>query len=135
MVPRLNAEDAAAVIASLPPTATDAQRAKVVDFAHTGFNDHPRLLDKWARQAKASLSPSTVSQISLLLSILGTRPGCLALTGRIGPFQALDHPTRESILLSWLSSPIGTIQKAAAGLKGITLIVFYRHYQPASTLR
>ncbi|MCO5562347.1 hypothetical protein L7F22_015973 [Adiantum nelumboides] len=131
MVPRLNAEDAAAVIASLPPTATDAQRAKVVDFAHTGFNDHPRLLDKWARQAKASLSPSTVSQISLLLSILGTRPGCLALTGRIGPFQALDHPTRESILLSWLSSPIGTIQKAAAGLKGITLIVFYRHYQPA----
>lgn len=130
-MPRLTGEDAAAVIASLPPTASEAQRARVVEFAHTGFADHPRLLDKWARQAKASLSPNTLSQISLLLSILGTRPGCLALTGRIGPFQSLDHASKEAILLSWLQSPITPIQKAAAGLKGITLIVFYRHHQPA----
>lgn len=130
-VPHLDGPEAARVVASLPPTATDRQRELVAQFAADGFKDYPYLLDRFAHQARVSLSASTLWQINLTLSALATRPGCLALTGRLGPFQALDTPTRAAILKGWAASPLALLQKAAAGFKGLSLIVFYRFHQTA----
>lgn len=95
-------------------------------FAQEGFSSQPFLIDKWARQAAASLSSKTLGDINLLLTVLSTRLGCLALTGSIGPFYDLDQPTREAAISRWATSPIPLLQKAAGGLKGLTLLLFYR---------
>ncbi|CEH15334.1 related to long chain fatty alcohol oxidase [Ceraceosorus bombacis] len=130
-VPHLEGEDAARVIASLPTTASDRQRELVAAFAKDGFIDHPYLVDAWAHQARTSLSITTLNQISLLLTVLSTRAGTFALTGRLTAFPNLPRKDREAIMYGWLSSPITLIQKAAAGFKGLSLITYYRFHQPA----
>ncbi|CAO1628085.1 unnamed protein product [Sympodiomycopsis kandeliae] len=126
LVPGLKGQAAADLIASLPITASQAQRDLVAKFAHEGFSDHPELLDKFARQAATSLSAATMGDITLLLTVLGTRLGCLALTGHVGPYYELDRKTREGAIHGWSQSPIGLFNKAASGLKGLTLMIFYR---------
>ena len=126
VVPPLEGDAAADLIASLPVTASQTQKDLVAAFAKEGFSSHPELLDKWARQAAASLSPATRNDISLLLTSLGTRVGCLALTGHFGPFYDLPRSQREAALHSWSNSPITLLRKGAAGIKGLTLLVFYR---------
>jgi hypothetical protein len=130
-VPHLEGEAAADIIAALPQEATQRQRDLVTRFATEGFADHPHLLDCLAHQAKASLSAKTLGDISLLLTILSTRAGTLALTGHITAFPNLDRKTREGILTGWLASPLALIQKGAAGFKGLILITFYRFNQTA----
>lgn len=132
IIPALDGEEAAEVIASLPVTATDVQRETVVKFATEGFVDHADvLLDAFARQCTVSLSGNTLSQISTLLSVLSTRPGTLALTGNIGPFPKLDRKTRESVMLSWMRSPIALLRGGAIGIRGLLLITFYKHHETA----
>lgn len=131
LVPRLEGPAAADMIASLPTTATDVQKSLISKFAHEGFADHPELLDKFARQAAASLSAATMGDITLLLSALGTRVGCLALTGSVGPFYDLDRKTREAAIQAWSKSPLALFNKAASGLKGLTLMLFYRANETA----
>lgn len=126
VVPGYKGAKGADLVASLPLTATDIQRELVTKFAQEGFADHPHLLDKWARQAHVSLSKKTLGDIGLLLTLLGTRLGCLALTGHVGPFYELDAAKREAALMSWSMSSLPMLKKAASGLKGLSLIVFYR---------
>ncbi|PWN48320.1 long-chain fatty alcohol dehydrogenase [Violaceomyces palustris] len=131
VIPTLEGEQAARVISSLPPNATPRQKELVAQFASQGFASDPKILDRAAQQIKASLSTSALNQVGQLLTILGTRPGCLALTGHIGPFQNLARQEREKVIKSWMASSLALLQKAASGLKGIALIAYYRHHQPA----
>jgi long-chain-alcohol oxidase len=131
IVPHLEGPDAAKIVASLPQTASQRQKELVAEFARDGFIDHPHLMDCLAHQASKSLSKATLGDINLLLSILSTRAGTLAFTGHIGPYATLDRKTREGIVAKWATSPLSMLQKAAAGFKGLVLIVFYRFHQPA----
>ncbi|UZJ54052.1 hypothetical protein CBS101457_003372 [Exobasidium rhododendri] len=131
LVPHLDGADAAKVVANLPLTASDRQRELVTNFARDGWIDHPQLMDSLAHQASKSLSKATLGDINLLLTILSTRAGTFAVSGHIGPFHTLDRKIREKIILRWAASPIPLMQKAAAGFKGLTLIVYYRFNQLA----
>ena len=130
-VPHLEGPDAAKVVASLPITASDRQRELVADFARDGFLDNPKLIDCLAHQATKSLSKATLGDINLLLTILSTRAGTLLLTGNVTPFASLDRRAREAAILRWAASPLSMLQKAAAGFRGLSLIVYYRFHQPA----
>lgn len=130
-VPSLDGPEAAAIVASLPKTATARQRELVADFARDGYGNNPQLIHDLAYQARASLSSKTLSEISLLLTVLSTRAGTLAMTGRLGPFPKLDRQTRTSIIRFWGRCPITLLQKGAAGFKGLSLLVYYRFHQPA----
>lgn len=130
-VPSFEGEEAAAVIASLPQTATDRQRELAPQFAKDGYKNNPQLIHDLAYQARASLSTTTLNQINLVLTLLSTRLGCLALMGTVGPFDQLDRQTREACLNRWVQLPIGLLRKAAAGFKGVSLLVWYRFHQPA----
>ncbi len=131
IVPELDGVEAADVLSHLPIEASDRQRELAPRFAREGFKSTPRLLDCAAQQVKASLSPKVAGDINLFLTLLSTRPGCLALTGYIGPFAQLDRDTREKIIFGWFTSRLTLLRKASAGLKGITLLVYYRNHQPA----
>ncbi|EPQ29030.1 uncharacterized protein PFL1_03320 [Pseudozyma flocculosa PF-1] len=131
VVPALEGEEAANVLSQLPAAATSRQRELAPRYASDGFASDPRLLDCAATQMKASLSDSSFGDIALLLSLIGTRPGCLALTGYLGPYQSLSRQDREAVLKKWSASPISLLRKAASGLRGIVLLVFYRNHQPA----
>lgn len=130
-VPHLEGPDAARVMASLPQTASDRQRELVADFARDGFIDDPHLIDHLAHQMSKSLSKKTIGDINLLLTILGTRAGTLLLTGHVSPFATLDRKSREAAISRWAFMPLSMMQKAAAGFKGLSLIVYYRFHQPA----
>ncbi|CAD6884231.1 unnamed protein product [Tilletia controversa] len=131
IIPHLEGEEAAYVLSHLPTDASDRQRELAVDFARTGFADRPEMLDNFTYQATHSLSPTSLGQINLLLHTLSYAAGCLLLTGHIGPFDTLDRPTRERILMAWLSSPIPLLRKGASGLRGLYLLSWYRFCQPA----
>lgn len=126
IVPALEGPAAADCIASLPATASEVQRELVSQFAHEGFATHGYLLDKWARQASVSLSKATLNDINLLLTVLGTRLGCLALTGHVGPYYDLDRKQREGAIATWANSPLSLLNKAASGIKGLTLLTYYK---------
>ena len=99
----------------------------MAEFAKNGFAAHQDyLMENLVRQLVMTASPETLTQIKLLLTIIGTGPGCLALSGHYGPFDTLDRSTRESILLGWASSPIALFRKAASGLKSAILLSYYR---------
>ena len=131
IIPPLNNEEIAVMLSKLPPDATDRQKQLAPEFAANGFSAYPRLLDFAASQMHHSLSRKNISDINLLLSLLGTRPGCLALTGHVGPFHTLDYDARAQIFKNWANSRITLLKKAGSGLKGITLLVYYRFCQPA----
>lgn len=126
IVPSLSGPEAADLVASLPVTASEQQRELVHQFAAHGFGDNPALVDKFCRQMGSSLSAKTRGDLSLLFTLLSTRLGCLALTGSFGPFYELDDKRRMDAIQSWANSPIGLLQKAASGLKGLSLMIFYR---------
>ncbi|KAN0060392.1 hypothetical protein ACQY0O_007721 [Thecaphora frezii] len=131
IVPSLDGTEAARVLSSLPATATERQRELAPRFASDGFGSDPRLLDCAVTQMRASLSDSVFNEITLLFSVLGTRPGCLALAGHLGPFYKLDRKDREVAFAKWSVSSLALLRKAAAGLRGIVLLVYYRNHQPA----
>ena len=131
LVPHLEGAEAARVVANLPQSASNRQRELVAQFARDGFIDHPHLIDRLAHQASKSLSKATLGDINLLLSVLSTRAGTFAFTGHLTPFAKLDVKAREAVLKRWSSSPFALLQKAAAGFKGLSLIVYYRFHQPA----
>ena len=113
-------------------TATPRQRELVAKYAREGFASSPDyMLDCMARQFSASMSPTNRGTIATFLSVIGTGPGCLALSGTYGPFQDLTREKREAILLAWSSSPLALFRKAASGLKGLILICYYRFSQDA----
>lgn len=112
-------------------TATDKQRELVTQFAADGYENNPYLIDKFARQMAASLSPTSRRDLSLLFTALSTRVGCLALTGAVGPFYDLSRQRREQAIAAWSQSPITLLQKAASGLKGLSLMMFYRTHDVA----
>lgn len=126
IVPALEGAEASELVASLPATATQKQRELANSFAHDGFDSNPYLVDKFARQMKASLGPASLRDLSLLFILLSTRLGCLALTGAVGPFYELSRQRREQIIMSWGASPISLFRKAASGLRGLTLMLYYR---------
>lgn len=130
-VPHFEGPEAAAIIASLPKTATDRQRELAATFARDGFKDHPELIHDLAYQARSSLSTKTLGDINLLLTILSTRAGTFALTGHLTPFPDLSAPQREAAIQRWANSPLTLLQKAAAGFKGLSFLVFYRFNQTA----
>ncbi|CAD6956212.1 unnamed protein product, partial [Tilletia caries] len=127
----LEGEEAAYVLSHLPADASDRQRELAADFARIGFADRPEMMDKLAMQLSRSLSPVRAGQIHTLLSTLSYSAGCLLLTGHLGPFDTLDHKTRERIFMGWLHSPIFLLRDAAVGLRGLFLLSWYRFYQPA----
>lgn len=130
-VPALEGSDAAKVLAALPKQATDRQKELVVQFSKDGYKNNPQLAKELAFQMRASLSTTTLNQINLLLSLLGTRPGCLALTGHFGPFQTLSREQREAAIKRWSTAPLPLLRKGAAGFKGLSLLVYYRFHQIA----
>ncbi|CAO1617629.1 unnamed protein product [Parajaminaea phylloscopi] len=126
IVPALEGPQAADLLASLPVTATEKQRELATRFVHDGFDTNPYLIDKFARQMKASLGPASLRDLSLLFTVLSTRLGCLALTGSVGPYYDLPRERREEIIKGWAGSPITLFRKAASGLRGLTLMLYYR---------
>ncbi|KDN46137.1 long-chain fatty alcohol dehydrogenase [Tilletiaria anomala UBC 951] len=132
IVPALHGEQAAYLISQLPTSATDRQRELVAAFAREGFMDRADyLLSCLIRQLSVTASSTALGQITLLLSIIATGPGCLVMTGSYGPFYDLPRDKREAILLSWSVSRLPAFRKAAAGLKSAILLVYYRFVQEA----
>ncbi|SPC67324.1 related to long chain fatty alcohol oxidase [Ustilago sp. UG-2017b] len=131
IIPELDGAEAADVLSHLPAEATDRQRELAPRFAKEGFRSTPRLLDCAAQQIKASSSSKVAGDINLFLTLLSTRPGTMALSGYVGPFAQLDRATREKIIFGWITSRLTLFRKAASGLKGIVLLVYYRNHQPA----
>lgn len=114
------------MVASLPVTATDKQRELANEFAHDGFDKNPYLVDKFARQMGASLGPASRRDLGLVFTLLSTRLGTFALTGAYGPFYDLPRERRERAIMDWGNSRISLFRKAAAGLRGLTLMIYYR---------
>ncbi len=126
-MPTLEGEAASVMISQLPVTATERQRELVARFATEGFatrSDY--LLDCIARQFGMTLSPKSRNDIATLLTVIGTGPGCFALSGVWGPFQDLTREKREAIIASWAASSIPLFRKAASGLKSLILLSYYR---------
>ncbi|KAK7994853.1 GMC oxidoreductase [Apiospora arundinis] len=66
-----------------------------------------------------TLSPDARKQLGMVIYLLGTKFGSLALTGQTKPFYELTGDERESVLRSWRSSLVGALRGLAKSLTSI----------------
>jgi hypothetical protein len=82
-------------------------------------------MDALIDQMTNSFSDFNVTQVKLALSALNTRPGCLLLTGHLGPFPDLPAETREKVLVGWTQSALPDMRKLAKTFCSLPLWTIY----------
>ncbi|WFD31551.1 hypothetical protein MSPP1_002590 [Malassezia sp. CBS 17886] len=133
VVGSLNAADTARLLESAPPNATPEQLAAMPAYARLQFSDVPGAVHLFGAHVLLGLPAPLRTRISLLLYVLSTRLGTLALTGHVGPLWMLDRDTLRDLILSWQNSSISLLRQGALGIRGLVLIVVYRHSSIAAT--
>jgi hypothetical protein len=82
---------------------------------------HVRLLE----EVRALGRPSLQGQLDLVLRLIDTRAGNLALTGRATAFSRMDQEAREAAMRRLAASPIPLKRTAFQDLKRLTLLLAY----------
>lgn len=82
---------------------------------------HTRLLEEVRALGRASLQ----GQLDLMLRLIDTRVGNLALTGRPTAFSRMDQEAREAAMRRLAASPIPLKRTAFQDLKRLTLLLAY----------
>lgn len=117
---------------TLPSDLSAEDKARANEYADLSFSDLPNGVNLIAMHVHETVSFMLRSLISLLLKSLATRAGCLALIGRVGPVWDVDQDAIVTTLLAWKTSPIQVLRLGQFGLIGLTMMVFYRHFEKAT---
>ncbi|WFD19877.1 hypothetical protein MCAP1_002117 [Malassezia caprae] len=128
----LTPDELAEMLGQLPSDMSEAQRARLREYAHMKFTDVPNAVHLVAMHVVETVSFKLRFLMGVLLKTLSTRAGCLALTGRVGPLWDLDTASITLALNRWRDAPIELLRLGQFGLSGLIRIVFYRHMEQAN---
>lgn len=127
----LSPDDKKQFLDSLPTDLPAEQREKLVAYADMKFSDLPNGVNLIAMHVVETVSFKLRMLFSLVLSALSTKAGCLPITGHIGPVWELSPEAIQGFLRLWRNTPVEVLRTGELGLRGLTLVVFYRHMDAA----
>lgn len=126
IIASLTPEEHAKFCASLPPGLGQLQRERAERFAATKFSDDPGMVNMVAMHVMLAIPETIKQRLSLLLTVLSTRAGCLALAGRLGPVWEVPREDLEKMIASWQTSRLKLLRQGGNGLRGLVVVAFYR---------
>lgn len=129
LISPLSPEEKEEFLNTLPSSMTPEDREQAKAFADMKFTDLQDGVNLFAMHVVLTVSNVLRSLLTLVLSMLSTRAGCLTLTGHIGPVWDMDPKAIVSFLEWWKQSPIMLLRLGELGLRGLTFVVFFRHYK------
>ncbi|GAA6001425.1 hypothetical protein JCM10207_006660 [Rhodosporidiobolus poonsookiae] len=118
----------AEIRASLPKDAPDVQLDNLEHYVKSSFSDLPGAVDQLSELFAALLSPTNLSSISTVLTLLSTRAGTFLLAGHLSPFPSLSVGEREAVLQKWRVSRIPLLRQAFRAFLSLTLYVAFNEH-------
>jgi hypothetical protein len=80
-------------------------REELLSFAKAKASDFD-IVDGFVDSLTRAAAAQKLSDVSLALNLLGSRPGSLALPGHFTPFKDLSRKDREEVMRKWALSPL-----------------------------
>ncbi|KAL1919477.1 uncharacterized protein VTP21DRAFT_2170 [Calcarisporiella thermophila] len=99
-------------------------------FAQLSPKDIDGIVDGWVKYLTDAVPADRVRALAFGLSLLGTRPGSIALTGYFTEFPKLSRKQREEVLYKMSLSSIPLIRGLGIALASLTMAAFYKRQDP-----
>ena len=121
----LTDEETAHLVANLPPDATERERNAATQYARSKFSDIPDIINIIAMHFSIALPTSLQFRVNMLLHVLSTSMGCLALSGHVGPAQKVQPEGLRNMLARFAGAPLVLLRQGGNGIRDLLVAVYY----------